>query len=136
MRIVPSLSMNADAANDLRQLMATDKFAAGKIAALLQQAKHDPKIIASLPFIATSTTKKTMTSLAVSVKLTTNSDSPSIRLVEDEPRTSTSKCQVMFKEFSPPQKPFRVLGAIDIDDLVAELEREPPENAKAIAHGR
>lgn len=28
--------------------MATDKFAAGKVAALLQQAKHDPKIIATL----------------------------------------------------------------------------------------
>ncbi len=28
--------------------MATDKFAAGKVAALLQQAKHDPKVIATL----------------------------------------------------------------------------------------
>jgi len=36
--IVPSLSIHPDAANDLRQLMATDKFAAGKVAALLQQA--------------------------------------------------------------------------------------------------
>ena len=28
--------------------MLSDRFAAGKVAALLQQAKHDPKIIASL----------------------------------------------------------------------------------------
>lgn len=40
--------MHPDAANDLRQLMVTDKFAAAKVAALLQQAKHDPKIIDSL----------------------------------------------------------------------------------------
>lgn len=48
MGIVPSLSIHADAAEDLRQLMATDKFAAGKVLALLQQAKRDPKIIESL----------------------------------------------------------------------------------------
>lgn len=40
--------MHPDAASDLRQLMVTDKFAAAKVAALLQQAKHDPKIIDSL----------------------------------------------------------------------------------------
>ncbi len=48
MGIVPSLSIHPDAANDLRQLIATDQFAAGKVAALLQQAKHDPEIIATL----------------------------------------------------------------------------------------
>jgi len=46
--IVPTLTIHPDAANDLRQLMLSDRFAAGKLAALLQQAKHDPKIIDSL----------------------------------------------------------------------------------------
>lgn len=40
--------IHPDAAEDLRQLMVNDRFAAGKIAALLQQAKHDPKLIDSL----------------------------------------------------------------------------------------
>ncbi len=48
MGIVPSLSIHRDAAEDLRQLMGSNKGAAGKIAALLQQVKHDPNIIASL----------------------------------------------------------------------------------------
>jgi hypothetical protein len=46
--IVPSLSIHRDAASDLLQLMASDSAAAGKIAALLQQAKCDPNIIDSL----------------------------------------------------------------------------------------
>ena len=45
---MPTLTIHPDAANDLRQLMLSDRFAAGKMAALLQQAKHDPKIIDSL----------------------------------------------------------------------------------------
>lgn len=48
MGIVPSLSIHPDAALDLRRLIVEDKFAAGKVSALLQQAKHDPKIIDSL----------------------------------------------------------------------------------------
>lgn len=48
MGIVPTLTIHPDAAGDLRRLMASDRFAAGKVAALLQQAKHDPKIIDSL----------------------------------------------------------------------------------------
>ena len=40
--------MHPDAAGDLRGLMARDKPMAGKIAALLQQAKCDPNIIDSL----------------------------------------------------------------------------------------
>lgn len=48
MGIVPTLTIHPDAANDIRQLMLNDRFAAGKVVALLQQAKHDPKIIASL----------------------------------------------------------------------------------------
>ncbi len=77
-----------------------------------------------------------MRSLAVSTKPTTTLDSPSIRLVKDEPQTSTNKCQVIFKDFSPPQKALSVHSAIDIDDLVAELESQSPENAVAIAQGR
>jgi len=46
--IVYSLSIHPEAAEDLRRLMHTDKSAAGKILALLQQAKQDPKILASL----------------------------------------------------------------------------------------
>ena len=46
--IISSLSLHPDAANDLRALMVSDQAAAGKIAAFLQQAKNDPKIIASL----------------------------------------------------------------------------------------
>jgi hypothetical protein len=46
--IVPTLTIHPDAANDLRQLMVKDRFAAGKVTALLQQAKQDPKIIDSL----------------------------------------------------------------------------------------
>ena len=45
---MPSLLIHPDAAADLRRLMVADKFAAGKVLALLQQAKHDPKIIDSL----------------------------------------------------------------------------------------
>ncbi|OGS99462.1 MAG: hypothetical protein A3F73_12545 [Gallionellales bacterium RIFCSPLOWO2_12_FULL_59_22] len=48
MGIVPTLTIHPDAADDLRQLMVKDRFAAGKVVALLQQAKHDPKIIDSL----------------------------------------------------------------------------------------
>lgn len=77
-----------------------------------------------------------MKSHAVSVKPTTTLVSPSISLVQDVPQTGTSKGQVIFKEFSAPPKPMAVPGAIDIDDLVAELESQSPENAEAIAHGR
>lgn len=45
---MPTLTIHPDAANDLRQLMVSDLFAGSKVAALLQQAKHDPKIIDSL----------------------------------------------------------------------------------------
>lgn len=48
MGIVPSLTIHPDAADDLRQLMAKDRFAGGKVLALLQQAKRDPSIIDSL----------------------------------------------------------------------------------------
>lgn len=48
MGIVPSLTLHPDAADDLRFLMANDRFAGGKVVAMLQQAKHDPKLIDSL----------------------------------------------------------------------------------------
>lgn len=48
MGIVPSLALHPDAAEDLRRLMATDRSAAGKVLALLQQAKRDPGILNSL----------------------------------------------------------------------------------------
>ena len=46
--IITPLSLHADAASDLRGLMVGDPDAAGKILAFLEQAKRDPKIIASL----------------------------------------------------------------------------------------
>lgn len=45
---MPYLSIHPDAAADIRELMAKDRFAAGKVVALLQQAKADPAIIDSL----------------------------------------------------------------------------------------
>jgi hypothetical protein len=46
--IIEPLSLHADAAGDLRALMVSDPTAAGKIFAFLEQAKRDPKVIASL----------------------------------------------------------------------------------------
>jgi len=46
--IIPSLSIHPDAVDDIRRLTTTDRFAAGKVVALLQQAKVDPAIIDSL----------------------------------------------------------------------------------------
>ena len=46
--IISPLSLHPDAAADLRGLMVSDQAEAGKIAAFLQQAKNDPKIIATL----------------------------------------------------------------------------------------
>lgn len=48
MGIVPTLTIHPDAADDLRKLMLSDRFAAGKVIALLEQAKRDSKIIDSL----------------------------------------------------------------------------------------
>lgn len=42
---------------------------------------------------------------------------------------------MFYAEFSVPPKPLTLPGAIDIDDLVNELEQSP-ENAGAIAQGR
>lgn len=42
---------------------------------------------------------------------------------------------MIYAEFAVPPKPSAMTGAVDIDDLVAELE-QVPENAEAIAQGR
>jgi len=42
---------------------------------------------------------------------------------------------VIFAEFAVPPKPTAISGAVDIDDLVVELE-QTPEHAEAIAQGR
>ncbi len=59
---------------------------------------------------------------------------PSTRVVDDQP-TGTGECKVIYAEFSLPPKPSAISGAIDIDDLVAELEQMPAQ-AGAIAQGR
>ncbi|WP_202636731.1 hypothetical protein [Rugosibacter aromaticivorans] len=48
MSIKLTLTIHPDAADDIRRLMQSDRFAAGKVVALLQQAKADPKVIDSL----------------------------------------------------------------------------------------
>lgn len=75
-----------------------------------------------------------MKSQVVSLKLTRASDSPSTRVVADLP-TGTAECRVIYAEFAVPPKPSAITGALDIDDLVVELEQNP-ENAKAITQGR
>lgn len=75
-----------------------------------------------------------MKSQAASSKPTKTSALPPTRLVPDLP-TGTAECKVIYAEFAVPPKPSAIRGALDIDDLVAELE-QGPENAKAIAKGR
>lgn len=75
-----------------------------------------------------------MKSQAVFSKPTKTSALPPTRFVSDLP-TGTVECKVIYAEFAVPPKPSAITGALDIDDLVAELEQEP-ENAKAIAQGR
>jgi len=55
--------------------------------------------------------------------------------VFDAQPTSTSPCKVIYAEFLVPAKPPILPGAIDIDDLVAEIEQSN-EAAEAIAKGR
>lgn len=49
--------------------------------------------------------------------------------------TGTAEGRVFYAEFSVPPKPLTLRGAIDIDDLVTELEQSP-EAAESIAKGR
>lgn len=75
-----------------------------------------------------------MKSRAASSKPTKPSALPATRLAEDLP-TGTVEPKVIYAEFSVPPTPSAITGAVDIDDLVAELE-QVPENAEAIARGR
>jgi len=74
-----------------------------------------------------------MKSQTASSKPTKTSALPSTRVVDDLP-TGTAECKVIYAEFALPPKPSAISGAIDIDDLVAELE-QTPEQAEAIARG-
>ncbi|MDP2811518.1 MAG: helix-turn-helix transcriptional regulator [Rhodocyclaceae bacterium] len=49
--------------------------------------------------------------------------------------TGTAEGRVFYAEFFVPPKPLTLRGAIDIDDLVTELEQSP-EAAESIAKGR
>ena len=75
-----------------------------------------------------------MKSQTASLKLTETLELQSTRVIEEKP-TSTAKGNVFYREFSIPPKPLTLPGAMDIDDLVAELEQSTA-NAKAIAQGR
>lgn len=46
--MIPSLLIHHDAAQDLRELMVSDREAAGMVLALLEQAKHDSTVLDSL----------------------------------------------------------------------------------------
>lgn len=73
---------------------------------------------------------------SASLKPTENLDSSSTKFFEALPQTGTAKGEVIFAEFSAPPRPLAIPGAIDIDDLVAELEGQSTENAEAISLGR
>lgn len=60
--------------------------------------------------------------------------SQSTKFVEERP-TGTTASRVIYAEFSVSPKLPTLSGSMDIDDLVAELEKNA-ENAKAIAQGR
>lgn len=77
-----------------------------------------------------------MTSQNASLKPTVTSASPSISVVADQRPTGTNTGRVIYMDLSSPERKIQVEGAIDIDDLVAELESLSPGNAKAIAEGR
>ena len=75
-----------------------------------------------------------MKSHTASSRLTANSASPSTSLYQ-EPTTGTAEGKVIYAEFPGPTMPSVLPGAIDIDDLVSELEQSP-DNAEAITKGR
>lgn len=75
-----------------------------------------------------------MKSPAASLKLTKTLESKFTEVFKERP-TGTAEGKVFYAEFSVPPKPLTLPGAIDIDDLVTELEQSP-ENAEAIAQGR
>lgn len=75
-----------------------------------------------------------MKSPSASLKRTETSKSQFTKFFDQKP-TSTAPGQVIYREFHVPSKLHAPLGAMDIDDLVAEFE-ESPAAAKAIAKGR
>lgn len=75
-----------------------------------------------------------MKSQNVSLKLTETLESQSTKVIKDK-QTSTARGNVFYAEFSVPPKPLFLPSAIDIDDLVAELEHSA-DNEKAISQGR
>lgn len=77
-----------------------------------------------------------MSSQSASLKHIEISESASISLVSDERPTGTDRGRVIYGDFSLPAKPLAADDAIDIDDLVAELESRSDENARSIAKGR
>jgi len=75
-----------------------------------------------------------MKSRSASSKRTKTSALPFTRQIEEKP-TGTTEGKVIYAEFAVPPRPSAISGAVDIDDLVTELE-QVPENAEAIARGR
>lgn len=75
-----------------------------------------------------------MKSQTASLMRTETLESQSTRIFDEKP-TSTAPGNVIYREFHVPSKPQAPLGAIDIDDLVAEFEQSPAA-VEAIAKGR
>ena len=75
-----------------------------------------------------------MTSLSASFKPTGTLESPFTKIFEDPP-ASTSLGLVIYREFLNQPALQAPPGAIDIDDLAAQIEQSPA-GAKAIAKGR
>jgi len=75
-----------------------------------------------------------MKSPTASLKPTKTLESGFTEVFKEKP-PGTAEGKVFYAEFSVPPKPLALPGAIDIDDLVTELE-QIPGNAEAIAQGR
>ena len=75
-----------------------------------------------------------MKSQTALLKPTKTSELSSTKVFDEQP-TSTTPGQVIYLELPIPVKPPILSGAVDIDDLVAELEQSD-EVAEAIAKGR
>lgn len=75
-----------------------------------------------------------MKSQTALLKPTKTSASPSTRVADEKP-TSTTPGRVIYYEFHIPPKVKTRPGAIDIDDLVAEFE-QTAEGAEVVAKGR
>ena len=93
--------------------------------------KHPSAARAASEFVRCEAIMKSQTA---SLMRTETLESQSTRVFDEKP-TSTAPGKVIYREFQVPSKPQAPLGAIDIDDLVAEFEQSPAA-AKAIAKGR